>query len=140
MKQVYKRLWFQVVMASVAGVVVGLLLAPSGMALLTEEAAERAGPWIALPGNLFLSIIKMVVIPLVLSSIILGITSSGDIGFLKKVSIRIFPYFIGTTMVATTLGALVAIHFCANCGYGRRENMNGSHLDNNRVMFGLQVY
>jgi proton glutamate symport protein len=89
-------------------VLLGILLAPTGAGLLSERLSEQIAPWIALPGNLFLSMIKMVVIPLVLTSIILGITSSDDKEFLKKVSLRIFPYFIATTMVATTIGASMA--------------------------------
>ena len=105
MKNIFKALWFQVMVAMVLGVLLGILLAPTGAGLLSERISEQIAPWIALPGNLFLSMIKMVVIPLVLTSIILGITSSDDKDFLKKVSMRIFPYFIATTMVATTIGA-----------------------------------
>jgi len=46
----------------------------------------------------------MVVIPLVMSSIILGIASSGNASFLKKVGIRIVPYFIVTTTIAVAIG------------------------------------
>lgn len=109
MKKMVKELWFQVMVAMVLGLVVGLILSPFGLGVLSETVAEHVAPWIAMPGNLFLALIKMVVIPLVLSSIILGITSSEDINFLKKVSIRIFPYFIATTMVATTIGAGMAL-------------------------------
>lgn len=105
MKSVFKELWFQVMAAMLIGVAVGILLSPSGAGLLSEEISEHIAPWIALPGNLFLSLIKMVVIPLVLTSIIIGITSSEDTSFLKKASVRIFPYFVGTTIIATTLGA-----------------------------------
>lgn len=109
MKNLYKELWFQVMMAMVLGLVVGLILSPFGLGLLSETDTEHVAPWIALPGNLFLAMIRMVVIPLVLSSIVMGITSSGDINFLKKVSMRIFPYFIATTMVATGIGAGTAL-------------------------------
>nr|WP_320192231.1 dicarboxylate/amino acid:cation symporter [uncultured Desulfobacter sp.] len=109
MKKLHKELWFMVMVAMVLGVIVGMILSPFGFGLLSEAASEHVAPWIALPGNLFLAMIKMVVIPLVLSSIILGITSSQDIGFLKKVSMRIFPYFIATTMAATTIGAGTAL-------------------------------
>jgi proton glutamate symport protein len=108
MKKIFETLWFQVMAAMALGVFLGILLAPTGAGLLSERLSEQIAPWIALPGNLFLSMIKMVVIPLVLTSIILGITSSDDKEFLKKVSLRIFPYFIATTMVATTIGASMA--------------------------------
>jgi Na+/H+-dicarboxylate symporter len=103
------KLWLQVVVAMGLGLAVGLLLSPSGAGLLAEETAESTGPWIALPGNLFLALIKMVVIPLVLSSIILGLTSTEDADFLKKASVRIFPYFVGTTVVAVGIGILLTL-------------------------------
>jgi Na+/H+-dicarboxylate symporter len=52
----------------------------------------------------FLALIKMVVIPLVLSSIVLGLTSATDPDFLKKAALRIFPYFVGTTVIAIGIG------------------------------------
>ena len=109
MKHLFKTLWFQVMIAMVLGLVVGLVISPLGLGMLSETTSEHVAPWIALPGNLFLAMIRMVVIPLVLSSIVLGITSSEDIAFLKKVSMRIFPYFIATTMAATTIGVGTAL-------------------------------
>ena len=109
MQNVYKELWFQVVVALVLGVLTGILLSPSAIGLLPKTISDMIAPWIALPGKLFLSLIKMVVIPLVLTSIIIGITSSEDTHFLKKVSLRIFPYFICTTVVATLIGSFMAL-------------------------------
>lgn len=102
------HLWQQVLLAMVFGIGLGLLLSPSGMALLTKETAYDVAQWVALPGQLFLAVIQMVVIPLVISSIILGITSSGDTSFLKKAGLRIVPYFIVTTSIAVVLGITVA--------------------------------
>jgi Na+/H+-dicarboxylate symporter len=103
------KLWAQVLVAMVLGVGVGLILAPTGLGMLSKEAVERVAPWIALPGNLFLALIKLVVIPLVLSSIILGMASSPDPEFLKKAAVRIFPYFIGTTIAAIAIGMMLAL-------------------------------
>ncbi len=103
------HLWAQVLVAMVLGIGLGLLLSPSGVALLTNEVAYAFAQWVALPGQLFLAIIQMVVIPLVLSSIILGIASSGDSSFLKKVGLRIAPYFVMTTTIAVMLGISMAM-------------------------------
>ena len=102
------HLWQQVLIAIVLGFGLGLLLSPSGVALLPAESAYNLAQWVALPGQLFLAVIQMVVIPLVISSIILGITSSGDASFLKKAGIRIVPYFVSTTAIAVVLGITVA--------------------------------
>lgn len=61
------HLWEQVLIAMVPGNGLGLLLSPSGMALLSKETAYDVAQWVALPGQLFLAMIQMVVIPLVIS-------------------------------------------------------------------------
>jgi Na+/H+-dicarboxylate symporter len=91
-------LWLQVLIAMALGLTTGLLLAPSGAGILSEHVVERVIPWIALSGNIFLALIKMVVIPLVFSSIVLGLASSPDPEFLRKAALRIFPYFVGWAM------------------------------------------
>lgn len=109
MNKIKGKLWLQVLIAMALGLAVGLLLAPTGGGLLSENAVERTAPWIALPGNLFLALIKLVVMPLVLSSIVLGLASSPDPAFLRKASLRIFPYFIGTTVLAIGIGMALAL-------------------------------
>lgn len=46
----------------------GLILSPSAFALVPKEIAFGIAPWVALAGNLFLALIKMVIIPLVMIS------------------------------------------------------------------------
>ncbi|PIF03877.1 MAG: C4-dicarboxylate transporter [Arcobacter sp.] len=103
-----KELWFQVILGMVLGVLFGLILSPSAFALVPNDVAMNIAPWIALVGNIFLALIKMVVIPLVMSSIILGITSATNIDTLKSLGLKIAPYFIFTTIIAVTLGILIA--------------------------------
>jgi Sodium:dicarboxylate symporter family len=104
-------LWLQVLIAMVLGLMTGLLLAPSGAGILSEAAVERVIPWIALPRNIFLALIKMVVIPLVFSFIVLGPASSPDPEFLRKAALRIFPYFVATTVIAVAIGISMALLF-----------------------------
>jgi len=99
-----KKLWVQVVLGMFLGVVVGLILSPSAFAFVSQETAFLIAPWIALAGNIFLALIKMVVIPLVMSSIILGITSADDTATLKSLGLKIAPYFVFTTIIAVTIG------------------------------------
>ena len=107
------RLWAQILAAMAAGVVVGLAFSPGGPSpfSISSEAAEGVGDWLRLPGALFLNLIQMVVIPLIVTSIILGVTSAGDPAFLRKVSLRIVPYFLATTCVAVAIGAMLAYSF-----------------------------
>ncbi len=104
-----KKLWFQVVIGMILGIVVGLILSPNAFALVPKDVALAIAPWVALAGNIFLALIKMVVIPLVMSSIILGITSANNTETLKNLGMKIAPYFVFTTIVAVTIGILIAL-------------------------------
>lgn len=107
MKDLSKQLWFQVILGMIGGIVLGLLLSPSAFALVDEKIAFAIAPWVALCGNIFLALIKMIVVPLVMSSIILGITSAGNVDILRSLGLKIAPYFVLTTMVAVTLGIFI---------------------------------
>lgn len=102
-----KRLWLQIVVAMIAGLSTGLLLSSEGGALVAEDTSLWLASWLKLPGVIFLNLIQMVVIPLVVSSIMMGICSSGDPAYLKRVGLRIVPYFVGTTTAAVTIGVVL---------------------------------
>ncbi|MDG2112009.1 MAG: dicarboxylate/amino acid:cation symporter [Actinomycetota bacterium] len=103
------RLWIQVLIGAAAGIGVGLLLAPEGVGVVNSpsQADEIAG-YLALPGDIFLALLKMIVVPLVVSSIILGISASGDLAFLRRVGGRVALYFVATTSTAVALGLTAA--------------------------------
>jgi Na+/H+-dicarboxylate symporter len=102
------RLWAQVIIGMVLGVVVGLLLSPSGAGLVADATADSVAAWVALPGKVFLALIQMVVVVLVLSSIVIGITSSGDPAFLRRAGWRVMAFFVITTAVAVVIGIVIA--------------------------------
>jgi len=107
-KELQKKLWFQVLIGMFLGVFVGLLLSPSAFALVSKDFSFAIAPWVELVGNIFLALIQMIVIPLVMSSIILGITSSDDTRTLKELGLKIAPYFIFTTIIAVTIGIIIS--------------------------------
>ena len=106
-----KRLWAQILVAMVAGITLGLTMSPSGGAVVSESSANLVAAWLALPGHLFLALIQMVVVAIVLSSIVLGIATSGDTQFLKRIGFRIAPYFVATTALAVVIGSSLALWF-----------------------------
>lgn len=97
------RLWVKVLLGMILGILVGYLLGPS-MGIVSPKTAGAITGWAAFPGRLFLVLIKMIVIPLVFASVILGITENEDMDMLKKLGPRIVIYFIFTTMIAITIG------------------------------------
>ena len=86
------RLWAQVVF---------------GM-LLDEQAAEILGNWLALPGQIFLGLIAMVLVPLVFTSIVGGLTGAQSGAELKAVGLRLAGYILATTFAAAWIGVGLA--------------------------------
>lgn len=97
------RLWLKIIFAMGLGLVTGIILSPA-TGLLDQHTAEIIGSWLAVPGNLFLGLIQMIVVPLIFASVIRGLASSDDLEQLKKVGIRLVIYFLLTTTIAITIG------------------------------------
>ena len=104
---IVSKLWIQILMSLVLGIFAGFLLGPD-VGWVTPTVSRTITNWLALPGNLFLQLIKMVIIPLIFSSIIMGIIASGNPTFIRKIGPRLLVYFVITTIIATTLGLLVS--------------------------------
>jgi Na+/H+-dicarboxylate symporter len=93
-----------------AGMVVG------GVAGLAANALWSGSPgldWavsvVAQPmGQIFLRLLFMVVIPLVFTSLALGVSALGDVGRLGRVGLRTLGLFLGTTTVAAAIGLALA--------------------------------
>lgn len=97
------KLWLKILIGMALGLLAGLIISPD-TGLFTKNVAEIIGSWLAMPGNIFLGLIQMVVIPLVFASVIRGIASGEDVEYLKRMGTRLVGYFIVTTTVAIIIG------------------------------------
>ena len=102
------RLWAQVLVGMVLGIGAGMLLGPSA-GLVPRDTAVVVGNWLGFPGQLFLALIQMIVIPLVFASIIRGLSSNGDLTQLRALGLRAIAYFVITTAVAVVIGITLAL-------------------------------
>lgn len=55
-------------------------------------------------GKIFIRLVKLVVVPLVLASLILGAANLGDVKKLGKIGLKTFGFFTLTTAIAVTIG------------------------------------
>jgi Na+/H+-dicarboxylate symporter len=104
---VERRLWLQVIIGMVAGLTVGVLIGPS-VGWVPEKLGTTIGNWLALPGQLFLAAIQMIVIPLVFASIIRGLAAGENLAQLKKLGLASVGFFVLMTAVAAGLGLWLA--------------------------------
>ncbi len=101
------RLWLKVIIGLVLGAGLGVLFNPS-TGLLSEESSLRLAEWLDLPGQIFMRLVQMIMIPLIFTSIISGIVSNTSEN-LKKFGLRLLLYFIFTTAVAIIIGLTVTL-------------------------------
>jgi len=101
------RLWLKVILAMFGGIAIGILLGPT-MGLVPNNLSIAIGNWLALPGQLFLTLIQMIVIPLVFASVIRGLASTNDINLLRILGIRVVIFFVASTALAIVIGFVVA--------------------------------
>lgn len=83
----------------VLGIIVGFLL---------QGAPEIADTYIKPFGTLFINMIKMIIVPLVFSSLIVGAASIGDIKSLGRIGGKTVLYYLLTTAVAVSIGLALA--------------------------------
>ena len=98
------RLWLQVLVGLLLGALVGALIQQQ----FDASTADTISNWVALPGTIFIKLIKLIMIPLVVSSIIRGLCSSESIDQLKKMGAGVGLYFVFSTSVAITIGLTLA--------------------------------
>lgn len=101
------RLWAKIVFALLTGIAFGLVVGPT-VGIVPQDIASLIVAWLAFPGQVFLSLIQLVIIPLVFASVVLGIVSSDSINQLKSLGLRIGIYYLFTTVVAVSIGFAVA--------------------------------
>ncbi len=102
------RLWAKVLIGLFLGVVVGVLLGPA-TGLVSPSVSQTLSAWLALPGNLFIRLVQMIMVPLIISSIIQGIAGGDGGSQLKRLGPRVTIYFIVTAFVAVVIGVVLAL-------------------------------
>ena len=91
----YRRLHWQVLMAMVLGALVG--------AVFGEPMADRVG-WI---GDLFMKLLRMIIVPLVLTSIISGVASVGGGRALGRLFGKTLGYYLLSSFLAAFVGLMM---------------------------------
>ena len=91
-------LWQRVMAGLVLGVALGL-------------AAPAAVPWVSFLGEIFVRLIRMLVVPIVLVTVAAGIASLSDFRRLGSIGGRAVLLFLATTVIAVSLGIVVGLIF-----------------------------
>ncbi|MCG9057966.1 dicarboxylate/amino acid:cation symporter [Laribacter hongkongensis] len=97
-----KRLTLWILFALVAGVVSGYVIHHSA-----SGWAHAFAGYISLLTDIFLRLIKMIIAPLVFSTLVVGIARMGDSSTIGRVGIKTFGWFIFMTVISLSLGLVM---------------------------------
>lgn len=87
-------------------ILIGLILGIIGGLIAGPTAVPWMKVWIAPIGTIFINLIKMVIVPVVLASIVAGVASIGDIKKLGRVGVKIMVFYLATTAFAVAIGLM----------------------------------
>jgi Na+/H+-dicarboxylate symporter len=87
------------------GMVVGILF---GLAMTSVDGgATFVSNWINPFGNIFVKLLKLIAVPLIIASLVKGISDLKDISKFKNIGLKTIGIYIGTTVIAITIGLLL---------------------------------
>lgn len=90
------KIFISLVLAVIVGLIAG------------EPALPFINWWIAPIGTIFINLIKMMIVPVVLCSLVVGMTSLGDTTKLGRIGIKTILLYLVTTAIAIVIGFSVA--------------------------------
>ena len=94
-------LHWQILLGMVLGVAVGLLMTQF------EGGSEIVRDWIKPFGTIFINSLKLIAVPLILGSLIKGVSDLKDISKLSQMGGRTIGLYIVTTVIAVSIGLLL---------------------------------
>jgi Na+/H+-dicarboxylate symporter len=95
----------------IVAILIGMVLGVVVVALLGEAALS-----VKFLGDMFLNALRMVVIPLLFCSMIVGITGLGDIRKLGRTGFKTILYFLATSSIAVAIGLILVNIFQPGIG------------------------
>lgn len=93
------HLSYKILIGLVLGVIAGLVAGPASAPLLQV--------WVAPIGTFFINLIKMIIVPTVLASLICGAASLGDVKKLGRIGVKVMAFYLLTTAFAVSLGLVL---------------------------------
>lgn len=94
-------LHWRILLGIIFGILVGIIF------IQFSWGSNFVRDWIKPFGTMFINALKLIAIPLIVVSLIKGISDLQDVTKLSKMGIKTFAIYIGTTVIAVTLGLLL---------------------------------
>ena len=94
------NLSIKILISLIIAVITGVIAGPGALPFIKW--------WIAPIGTMFINLIKMMIVPVVFTSLIVGVTSLGDTKKLGRIGLKTLVLYLLTTAIAIIIGFAVA--------------------------------
>ncbi|MGB5190775.1 dicarboxylate/amino acid:cation symporter [Robiginitalea sp.] len=95
------ELHWQILIGMIFGIIFGFLMT------YPEWGPEFVQDWISPLGTIFVKLLKLIAIPLILASLVKGISDLQDISKFKNIGLRTIAIYILTTIIAISIGLVL---------------------------------
>ena len=125
-------LHWKIIIGMILGIIFGFLMNS------VDGGRGFVGDWIAPFGTIFINLLKLIAVPLILASLIKGISDLKDISKIKSMGLRTIGIYIGTTVIAIVIGLSIVNIVKPGTGMPQDtiENIKTAYQGNADVMIG----
>lgn len=95
----YKKLHWQIIVGLILGLIWGLISTQAGLNKFTSDFIRPFG-------TIFVNMLQLIAIPLVLASLVVGVTKLNDITKLSRMGGKTIGIYLVTTIIAITIGLI----------------------------------
>ena len=95
------ELHWKILIGMILGIVFGFVMT------YPDWGANLVSDWIQPFGTIFVKLLKLIAIPLIIASLIKGISDLKDISKFRNIGLRTIGIYIGTTVVAISIGLML---------------------------------
>ncbi|MCJ2182758.1 dicarboxylate/amino acid:cation symporter [Novosphingobium sp. 1949] len=118
-------------------IILAIAVGIAARALLGADTpqAAKAAELLHLPADIFLHLIKMIVAPLVFSTLVYGIAHAGDSSGLGRIGLRAMTWFLTASLISLSIGLVMVNLFKPGLGLNLQLHNTASGIDPNALSF-----
>ena len=102
MKKILSTLHWQIIICMILGTITGVYFNS------IDHTANNLYGFIVLLGDIFIRLLKMIIVPLIFTSIIIGVSSIKDQSKIGRLGLKTFIYYMCTSLIAILIGLTLA--------------------------------
>lgn len=126
MKNILKTLHWQILISMILGILVGTYIKNNFLLILSSDILITIYELFVSFGVIFIKLLKMIIIPLIFTSIIVGVSSIGATKRLGKIGLKTILYYMCTSLFAILIGLFLTNILKPGVNYSDNETLLNS--------------